>query len=225
MGKHDDVAQRQNRQRGFGTGNDFARTVGLVANDPMATLEAALEGRGTCLEMAAGKCGSRYFLNMATGGLFAEVTVEADPQLKSVMGRWSYFISGIGKLLDRSTITVHVNDGAPEKALGFFVGNAKFAGGGIQIAPDASPFEPELEFLLVRDMPAADLLALGIELQKETPDLAGFPVRRGSVKTLRLEFNEPVPINLDGEQVCVKDAPFSVEAGAVKIFIPAAQES
>lgn len=209
----------------FGTGNDFARTVGLSANDPVPLIDAALSDRGSCVSMAAGRCSDRYFHNMATGGLFAEVTVEADPQLKSMVGRWSYFISGIGKILDRRTITVRVNGGAPEKALGFCVGNAKFAGGGIQVTPDASPFDARLEFLLVRDMPAADLVTLGLELQKEEPDLSAYSVRRESVRELHLAFDEPVPINLDGEQVTVTEAAFSVAADAVRIFVPAAQES
>jgi YegS/Rv2252/BmrU family lipid kinase len=203
-----------------GTGNDFARTVGLGETPPPEFIRQALAEEGVCRPLAVGRCNDRYFLNMASGGLFATVTTEANPQLKSLAGRFSYFLSGIGKLLERKTIPTRIDGGAAEPLLGFFVGNAKFAGGGIQIAADADPFQAELEFLTVPELPTPQLVSLGLELQKESPDLSAFPVTKKSVSKLVLEFAHETPINLDGEQVSSRRAAFSVEDGAVKIFVP-----
>lgn len=203
-----------------GTGNDFARTVGLGETPAGDVIRQALEEEGVCRPLAVGRCNDRYFLNMASGGLFATVTTETNPQLKNLAGRFSYFLSGIGKLLERKTIPTRVDGGKAEALLGFFVGNAKFAGGGIQIAAEASPFQAELEFLTVPDLPAPQLVALGIELQKEAPDLSAFPVVKKSVEKLTLEFAHETPINLDGEQVTVRKAAFAVEGDAVKLFVP-----
>ncbi|RYZ96902.1 MAG: hypothetical protein EOP11_22790 [Proteobacteria bacterium] len=205
----------------FGTGNDFARTLNLGEIAPLELITRALKSEGACREMAVGRCNERYFLNMASGGLFATITPDTNPQLKSVAGRWSYLISGIGKLLERETIATQVDAQAAEPLLGFFLGNAKFAGGGIQIAADASPFRNELEFLTVPDMPAPQLLALGLELQKDAPDLTGYPVQKRSVKELTLRFDRETPINLDGEQVNVREAAFTLFPAAVKVFVPA----
>ncbi|RZA05090.1 MAG: hypothetical protein EOP11_13615 [Proteobacteria bacterium] len=207
----------------FGTGNDFARTLNLGETPPLELIAKALKQEGSCREMAVGRCNERYFLNMASGGLFATITPDTNPQLKSVAGRWSYLISGIGKLLERKTIATQIDGQAAEPLLGFFVGNAKFAGGGVQIAADASPFKNELEFLTLPDMPAPQLLALGLELQKESPDLSAYPVEKRSVKELSLRFDQETPINLDGEQVNVREANFKLFPAAVKVFVPGAE--
>lgn len=204
----------------YGTGNDLARTIGLGDIPPLELLQKALAREGKFLPVTVGECGGRHFVNMATGGLFATVTPEANPAFKSVAGRWAYFIHGIGKILERESVGTRVNGEAPVPALGFFVANARFAGGGMQVSPDADPFDPKLDFLLVPDMPAKDLLALGLELQKESPDLSAFPLTRKKVNELRLEFDRELPINLDGEQIRVKSASFASKPGALKIFVP-----
>jgi diacylglycerol kinase family enzyme len=207
----------------YGTGNDFARTVGLGEAAPLELLQAALGPGADFLPVTVGECGSSHFVNMATGGIFATVTPEANPAFKNMAGRWAYFIHGIGKLLERETVNVSVNGAEAVPALGFFVANARFAGGGVQVLSRADPFDPNLEFLLVPDMPTKDLLALGLELQKDSPDLSAFPVRVRKVSRLRLAFDREVPINLDGEQVRLREAAFAVAPKAFRIFTPKAR--
>lgn len=209
----------------YGTGNDFARTIGLGEAPPLELLRKALARGGDFLPVTVGACGDRHFVNMATGGVFATITPEANPAFKSLAGRWAYFIHGIGKLLERETVGVRVNGAPAVPALGFFVANARFAGGGVQVLPQASPFDPSLEFLLVPEMPTTDLLALGLELQKEAPDLSAFPVIVKKVNRLSLEFDRELPINLDGEQVQVRRALFEGKPGALRIFVPNAGQA
>lgn len=204
----------------YGTGNDFARTIGLSEIPPLELLNKAMAEEGDFLPITVGECADRHFVNMATGGIFATITPEANPAFKNIAGRWAYFIHGIGKLLERQAVSVRIDGGPPLAALGFFVANARFAGGGVQVLPHADPFDPNLEFLLVPDMPAKDLLALGLELQKESPDLSAFPVMVKKVSRLSLEFDRELPINLDGEQVVTRHALFEVKPGALKIFVP-----
>lgn len=204
----------------YGTGNDFARTIGLSDIPPLDLLKKALARGGSFLPVTVGECGSRHFVNMASGGIFATVTPEANPAFKDIAGRWAYFIHGIGKLLEREAFSVSVNGEPAVPALGFFVANARYAGGGVQVLPHANPFDPNLEFLLVPDLPAKDLLALGFELQKENPDLSAFPVMVKKVDKLKLDFDREQPINLDGEQVRVKSALFEVKPEALRMFVP-----
>jgi diacylglycerol kinase (ATP) len=204
----------------FGTGNDFARTLGLGETPSVELLQSALKHESKFKALTVGQCNEQYFVNMASGGLFATVTTDASDVLKKVAGRWGYFFHGIAKLLGRDTTGVSINGAKPVQALGFFVGNARFAGGGVQITAEASPFHSQLEFLLVPEMPTADLLALGVELQKEQPDLKAFPVIQDSVEKLSLSFSSHTPINLDGEQVKPREAAFSVHPQAVRVFNP-----
>lgn len=202
-----------------GTGNDFARSLGLDEKDPLDVVKDALEGKGF-QKLTVGRCNADYLINVATGGLFATVTPEADPQLKKIAGRWSYFLNGIGKMAERKPFSVRIDGGESVAILGFFVGNARYVGGGIQVTPGGDPFDRTLEFLAIPEMPTKDLLSLGLELQKEEPDLSGFPVIHKKVSELKLSFREEIPINLDGEQIKTTEAKFTVHPEAVEIYVP-----
>lgn len=202
-----------------GTGNDFARSLGLDEKHPLDVVQDALKGNGF-RRLTVGRCNADYLINVATGGLFATITPEADPQLKKIAGRWSYFLNGIGKMAERRPFPMKVDDGDPIATLGFFVGNARYVGGGIQVTPSGDPFDRTLEFLAIPEMPTKDLLSLGLELQKEEPDLSAFPVIHKKVGGLKLSFQEDIPINLDGEQIKTREAKFTVHPEAVEIYVP-----
>lgn len=200
-----------------GTGNDFARSLGLESSNER--LPEFLDGQHL-QPLSICQCNERYFVNMASGGVFAEVTTETSDTFKGIAGRWSYFVNGLGKLLDRKTFAVEVNGEDHGQILGFFVANARFAGGGVQVSAEADPFSRQFHYLLVPEMPTGDLLRLAVELQKEAPDLAAFPVKHGHTESLHLRFSDDVAINLDGEQVTTRDAKFRIFPEAIRIFAP-----
>ncbi|MBX3040029.1 MAG: YegS/Rv2252/BmrU family lipid kinase [Bdellovibrionaceae bacterium] len=202
-----------------GTGNDFARSVGLDNKDPLEIVKDVLQGKGF-QKLTVGRCNADYLINVATGGLFATVTPEANPQLKQLTGRLSYFLHGIGKMAERQTFPMRIDEGEEIAVLGFFVGNARYVGGGIQVTPDADPFDRTLQFLAIPEMPTKELLSLGLELQKEEPDLSGYPVVHRKVRELKLSFHGEIPINLDGEQIKTKEAKFTVHPEAVEVYVP-----
>lgn len=204
----------------FGTGNDFARTLQLEGKDTLTLLKEAMAPEAFYPFVSVGQCNDDYFINMASGGIFATVTPETSGALKSIAGSWSYFLHGLGKVMERETILVRLNLSESKPYLGFFVANARFAGGGIQIAPGATPFRPSLDYLLVPDMPTTSLVALALELQKETPDISTYEVKTGRLEELDFQFDREVPINLDGEQVKVNRAKFFVHADALRVFVP-----
>lgn len=202
-----------------GTGNDFARTLGLLDLTPSEIMQQALETK-SFKEIAVGFCNDQAFANVATGGLFATITPDADPKVKSVLGRWSYLLSGLEKIKDRQSFQVRLGEEPAMSALGFFVGNAPYAGGGVQVAPEADPFSDTLEFLLIPDLPTTELMGLGLEMQKEQPDLSGFSVVQKKVTELHLKFETEVPINLDGEQIKTKSARLTILPRAMRIYAP-----
>ncbi len=204
----------------FGTGNDFARSIGLNSDEVRSHLDEAFSEKACFPSLAIGRCNERYFINVASGGMFATITPETSGPMKNFAGRWSYFLNGLGKVVTRESIQLGVNGGKREEAIGFVVANSRFAGGGIQVASAGSPFVPRLEFLQVPDLETSELLALGLELQKDRPETSAWPIRQESVEKLRLEFSAPVPINLDGEQILVARAEFEVVPDAVRLFVP-----
>lgn len=205
-----------------GTGNDFSRAIGLHKKSKQEIIE--LLSSGSSSEMKVGKMDETYFINMASCGMFAEVTPEVDPELKGFLGSWSYYFKGIELLADIKTTHCEFNiDGetlVEKECIGFFVANGRFSGGGVQIISEASPFESSLGLLIVRDAPLTSLISLGLELQKEKPDISEFDVIHKKIQSFEFRSKTPISLSLDGEKLSQKAGKFRLSHGQVKILTP-----
>ena len=168
-----------------GTGNDFSRAVNLYQRSQEEV--ANLLNIGHSAKMRVAKMDEKYFVNMGSFGIFAEVTPEVDPDLKGFFGRWSYYFKGFEMLTELRTCEMNFSFEEEElnekTCLGFFVANSRFSGGGIQITSEASPYTNSLDLLIVREAPLTDLVSLGIELQKESPQIEEYNIVHKKVKS------------------------------------------
>lgn len=81
----------------LGTGNDFARALGLPPEvEPAVAAVLSEETRAVDLGCVSGQ----YFVNTSAGGFVAEVSEAVDPSLKSLAGRFAYLIGGAQVLWD-----------------------------------------------------------------------------------------------------------------------------
>lgn len=186
-----------------GTGNDFSRMVGLHDLEVCDIL--SLISNEQKKKIALGKIANIFFVNMASCGVFAEITPSVDEKLKKLLGCWSYYLKGISMLGELNSWRCHFEvDGEKkiinETILGFFIGNSKYAGGGIQVASDADPSQKELDLLIIKKMNVTQLLSLGLELQKEKPELSNYPVLYKKFKKLNFEADRSFKSSIDGEQ-------------------------
>ncbi len=205
-----------------GTGNDFSRTVGLFQKSKTDILNLIKAGENTPIHPA--KLDSQYFINMGSFGMFAEVTPEVDPQLKGIFGNWSYYFKGIEKLIDIQTFSIEfdIDDQtlSSNDCIGFFVANGRFSGGGVQISSEATPYDDELDLLIVKDSPLSKLIALGLELQKENPVITDFDVVKKRFKKLRFTSEQPISMSLDGEKSSQKNGEINLSRGSIQIITP-----
>ncbi|MBP7377892.1 MAG: YegS/Rv2252/BmrU family lipid kinase, partial [Pyrinomonadaceae bacterium] len=138
-----------------GTGGDFRRTLGL----PLGNREAAAAlrdgitrhidaGRVTFIDHQ-GKTSSRYFLNVSSAGLAANIIERVKSQkvfdwlpVESLRGRANFAVSTLQQVLDLDPVMLNVrfDDGPASKlqTIAFCVANSRYFGGGMLIAPDAS---------------------------------------------------------------------------------------
>ena len=75
-----------------GTGNDLAATL-CIPEDPDRAQDVVLQNRGRWLDVARVRSdgvGERFFINVATGGLGAEISNVNDEELKKRWGKLSY---------------------------------------------------------------------------------------------------------------------------------------
>ena len=206
-----------------GTGNDFSRVVGLHEMSDEQII--ALVQRGSDRKISIGKINNTYFANMLSCGLFAEVTPEVDEDIKNLIGAWSYYFKGISMLGELTPWSCKFEiDGSESlefsSLLGFFIGNSRYAGGGIQVTSDADPSDSQLDVLVIKNMSTPDLLALGLELQKDQPDLSAYNVLYRKFEKLKFGCEGSFKVSVDGEPSDFSSGSVGVIPKALNVFVP-----
>lgn len=207
----------------LGTANDFARTLGIPAD-----LERACEtvARGTVVDVDLGLTGENYYVNVASVGLGAEVTRALSPQMKRAAGALAYPLAAIKAFLSHkpfsATLTFPEGDHPPaafERLLQVAVGNGRFYGGGLAVAPDAGIDDRTLDVYIIELGRPRDLIGVARYLR------SGDFIRREGVHyygttKVRIETDPPLRINIDGELVNQTPEVFSLAPEALNVLVP-----
>lgn len=184
----------------LGTGNDFACAQGIPGN-PSDALATAVISPGRPVDV--GLVNGRAFLNVSTGGFGAEATEETGETAKRVLGPLAYMVTGVQKFaaLD-ATEAVFTTDEGETLHTGCFllyaVGNSRRTGGGNWLTPRAELDDGLLDVCIVRDIPRMELLALAPALRSGA-HVGDDAVIYRQVRTLRVEAEEELSVNADGE--------------------------
>lgn len=202
----------------LGTGNDFARALGIPEDLPGA-VDVLAQGRVAHVDL--GRLGDRVFVNVSAGGFVAEVSDAVDPKLKSFAGKLAYLIGGAGALLDHEPIELEVTiDGArPQRVSSslFAVCNSRLVGGGRLIAPHAEIDDGLLDVCVVRAMGTLELCGLLAEVARgehcQDERVAYFKAKR-----IALRSAKPFKVNTDGEVLETEACDYEVLPRAVRFF-------
>lgn len=205
----------------YGTANDFAAGCGIPIGDPLAALKLAAAGAAVPIDV--GRANDSYFVNVASGGFGAEVTVNTPPDLKKALGGAAYSLMGV---VTAAKATPHpgratLPDGTSQSGdvLVMTAANGRQCGGGQQVAPRAYLNDGLLDFLIVHDI---DIQSFGQVLRElmtlgdESNELVSYL----QLPTLKLEFDDPFQVNLDGEPVRTNVYEFSVIPKAIRFVLP-----
>ncbi|MGI9050231.1 MAG: lipid kinase [Rubrobacteraceae bacterium] len=207
----------------LGTANDFARTLGIPAN-----LEKACEtiARGEVVDVDLGLVGENYYVNVASMGLGVEVTRALSSRMKRITGALAYPIAAIKAFFSHepfsATLTFPDGDHPPatfDRLLQVAVGNGRFYGGGMAVAPDAGMDDRTLDVYVVELGRARDLIGMARYLKS-----GDFIRREGvhyfSTSKVRIETEPPLRINVDGELVAQTPELFSLAPEALNVLVP-----
>ena len=90
----------------MGTANDYAKYIGMP-NDIEKALIQILES--TPKKMDIGKINDMYFVNVASTGLFTDVSQKTDSDMKNTIGKLAYYIKGIEQIPTFRNIPVKIS--------------------------------------------------------------------------------------------------------------------
>ena len=202
----------------LGTGNDFARSIGIRDRD----VAVAALGAGATRAIDLISLDQRVFLNASAGGFTAETSAYVTSGLKQAVGPLAYLIGGARAVLEYEPVGVRVEaDGHMiETDLQLFaVCNGAYIGGGHLLAPTALPDDGAMEVCVVRAASTMDFLTLLPRLSSgdhvDDEDVAYFRTREVS-----MTFSRPIRINTDGEVFEASRCRYRMHAGAVRMLAP-----
>ena len=214
----------------LGTGGDFRRTL-RIPLDPKAAIQVLSDGLvrrldAGCVTYQAkdGSTAVRHFINIADAGLGGDVVQQTGNGTKR-FGNAAYTIGGLRALIGfkNKPMTVEVDHTRHElpKAQQVVIANCQFFGGGMQMAPSASPTDGVFDVILVKN-------AGKIETMRGMNDFRqGKHLDQGNPKLellygKRISVTSPVQVRLDidGEAVGFLPALFEIQPSAIEFITP-----
>lgn len=184
----------------LGTGNDFARTMGLPL-DPADAAQIIAQGNLRRLDLVVDDAGG-VVVNAAHVGVGAEAGKEAK-DLKPRLGKLAYAagaaVAGTRAEGWRLGVAVdgRVVNHRRTRVLMVGIGNGISVGGGIKLAPDARPDDGLIDVVVSRALGPVARVAYAAQMA------VGRHVNRDDVVAVRGRevriAGEPVPVNTDGE--------------------------
>jgi YegS/Rv2252/BmrU family lipid kinase len=207
----------------LGTANDFARTLGIPVDVDGACDTIA---NGKVVDVDLGLAGNNYYVNVASAGLSVGATQALSPWMKKRAGALAYPVAAVKAFLSHEPFSARLTfpdgDHEPiehERLLQIAVGNGRFYGGGMVVAPDSGIDDRNLDVYAIQLGRHRDMFGVARYLK------SGDFIRSGGVSQyrtprVRLETEPNLPVNIDGEIVAMTPQEFSIAQNALKVLVP-----
>ena len=209
----------------LGTGNDFARTLG-VPNNVDAVIQQILEGKRRAVDLVRVTSDQvRYFVNVSSGGFSGVVDEKLTAEMKRTWGPLAYLRGAAAAFAELRgyTTTVGLDDGEPLEIdlYNVVVANGSYVAGGIPVAPQADIGDGLLDVVLIPERGPAELAILAAQI------LLGKHLGSDSIifrraKKIAINSRPGMWFNVDGELIGNEPATFELLPGALRCVVGAA---
>ncbi len=207
----------------LGTGNDLARSLGLPL-DPVDAWRVIQNQETRTIDVIEADSGdaSKYFVNMASGGLSGEIGREISSEMKATWGAMAYFVSAIHLAAEIKPYSVIIKDTEglvnEFETVNVFIANCPWTGGGIEAAPGADPTDGVIDVVTIGWNSTWDALAYLPEALNGSIHSSDL-VHRNKLVELTLKSDPRMPFNLDGEPFTDLPITFRVIPKALRIIV------
>lgn len=189
----------------LGSGNDYARTLGVTRNDVEASFAQIV--RGTARTLDVGRVNGTYFAETLSFGLDAAIAIDTTSRRAadtSQEGEALFVTSGL-KILSQAkrgfACVARFDDEAPlslaPHVFAFQIGPSY--GGGFLICPDADPSDGLLDVCYNTRKPSLPRLMALFGLARSGRHVRSSVIRTRRVRHAELSFDAAPPCQVDGE--------------------------
>ncbi|MCE9521911.1 MAG: diacylglycerol kinase family lipid kinase [Alphaproteobacteria bacterium] len=216
----------------LGTGGDFRKTFGIDAG-LSASLERIADGRVRRIDVGRlsyvtndGKSGGRHFANIASFGMSGDVMhrVNRATTIKRLTGRFAFTWGSLVSMVRYKARPVRLKvDNLFDDVLSIStcaVCNGQFFGGGMRVAPDASPDDGFLDVIVIGDAPKREIMKAMNEIYSgahvNSPHVKVFRGTSVIATPVEATGGAPVYLEVDGETPGQLPAMFELLPKALK---------
>ncbi|MEG1312439.1 MAG: YegS/Rv2252/BmrU family lipid kinase [Romboutsia sp.] len=193
-----------------GTANDFANAL-KIPNNVKKAVENIINSHPRKIDI--GKINNKYFINVASAGMFTDVSQRINQDLKNYIGKVSYYIKGIEEALylRKFNINVHsdeINYNGYMYLMLIF--NGKTAGN-INLAYKSEIDDGYLDVIIFKGMPIPKSIPVLISVLRgdHLDQLNENELLYFKTKKLRIECEQDLVTDIDGEKG--PDFPLNIE--------------
>jgi diacylglycerol kinase (ATP) len=209
-----------------GSGNDFARSLGLDPDDPLGAVRVAESGRETRVDLGRIRTGdgtTRLFTTVAHSGMDGEVNRWAN-SVTRLSGTTLYAVAALRAIATYrpAPMRLRIDDtewsGAPWLVA---VANTRVYGGGMAIAPPARIDDGHLDVVVVSGVSRATVLTCFPRMIRGS-HLGIDGVEHFRATTVTVEGPDGQEIYAGGEPIGPLPATVEAVPGALRVMVPAA---
>lgn len=193
-----------------GTANDFSKFLGM-SSDVEEACKQILSSEVKSVDL--GSINDKYFVNVASTGLFTDVSQKTDVNLKNTIGKLAYYLKGLEELPNFRKLHVNISSKEVEfegEMYLLLVFNGATAGN-FNLAMRADACDGLLDIIMFKAVQVYELLPLFIKVLKGE-HLDSNKVLYFKTDYLKVECHEDIVTDIDGE----KGPDFPLEIKCIK---------
>ncbi|HEX2926621.1 MAG TPA: diacylglycerol kinase family protein, partial [Ruminiclostridium sp.] len=204
-----------------GSGNDFIRSL-HSETDVRKVIAGTIAGIEKSIDLA--RVNDKYFVNISSIGFDANVVFNAIKFKKKpgITGSMAYLLSIIYTVFKHKICNIKVDIDGEQiriRALLAAIANGKYYGGGMIPAPEAVIDDGLLDICLVSEVSRVKILNLFPKYMKgEHGVIKQVSFHRG--RKIRIEGDEDLCLNIDGEIVSARTIDYEVIEAGIKVIMP-----